>query len=109
MVVSHDVSFLDRVCTHVWLIDGLVQTLTCSGASYSDFLEAQRTKEETQRREHGRYEDRQRRMTAAATALREQSNASGQKFKKVREHEIGRKGEGGRESHDTHTHSSFFS
>jgi len=73
--VSHDAVFLDAVADHLWIVDPLEATLTVSGASYTDYRQAEALAREQQQAAFEAQKKRNAKLTAAAEKLRASSMA----------------------------------
>lgn len=75
VMVSHDGALLDAVCDHIWAIDTQNKSMVVSGASYSDFRQAERLAREHQMAVYEKQQKRHKQLTSAANKLRSASAA----------------------------------
>lgn len=77
VIVSHDGTFLDKVCDHIWNIDAHDQSLSLSSSSYLDYRRAEQLSRQQQISAYEAQQKRNQKLTAVAGKLRDAS-AKGQ-------------------------------
>ena len=75
IVVSHDATFLDTVCDHLWVINPDDKSLEVSGSRYSDFQRAKELSRTQQIEAFENQQKRNKRLTNVAEKLRAASVA----------------------------------